>query len=138
MKKIIFNFFLFIFVLVFLLILILSTTGIETDKFNKIITKKATESKNVNLNLNKIKFKIDPQEMSLFLENHRPKIIFKEVEIPVQNIKVYVDFLSLIKSKIKINKISVVLEELNIAQLNKLSVMIKPSNFRSILNNTIT
>ena len=96
MKKIIFNFFLFIFVLVFLLILILSTTGIETDKFNKIITKKATESKNVNLNLNKIKFKIDPQEMSLFLETQRPKIIFKEVEIPAKNIKVYVDFLSLI------------------------------------------
>ncbi len=73
----------------------------------------------------------------MFLETQRPKITYRDLIIPVKNIKVYIDFLSLIKSKTKINKISLVLEELDIVQLNKLSAMIKPSNFKSILNNKI-
>ena len=37
----------------------------------------------------------------------------------------------------KIKKTSLVLKELDITQLNKLSTIIKPSNFKSILNNKI-
>ena len=137
MKKIILNFFLLIFLIFFSIIIILSTSGIETDKFNNIIIKKAAETRNVDLNLNKIKFKIDLKELSLFLETQRPKITYRDLIIPVKNIKVYIDFLSLIESKTKINKVSLVLEELDIVQLNKLSAIIKPSNFKSILNNKI-
>ena len=137
MKKIILNFFLLIFIIFFSIIIILSTSGIETDKFNNIIIKKAAETRNVDLNLNKIKFKIDLKELSLFLETQRPKITYRDLIIPVKNIKVYIDFLSLIESKTKINKVSLVLEELDIVQLNKLSAIIKPSNFKSILNNKI-
>ena len=57
--------------------------------------------------------------------------------LPAQNIKVYVDFLSLFESNLKIEKISLKLEELDIVQLNKLSTIIKPSNFKSLLNNKI-
>ena len=57
--------------------------------------------------------------------------------MPAQNIKVYLDFLSLIKSDLKIKKASLVLYELDISQLNKLSIVIKPSNFKSLLNNKI-
>ena len=55
----------------------------------------------------------------------------------MQNLKVYVDVLSLIKSNPKINKINLTLEELDIIQLNKFSSIIKPSNFKSFLNNKI-
>ena len=128
---------LLIFISVFFII-ILSLIGFETNKFNKLISDKVYESKNIILELEKIKFKLDPQELSLFLETKSPKITFRSKNIPVKNIKIYVDFLSLFQSLPKINKTNITLEELDINQLNKLSTIIKPSNFKSILNNRIT
>ncbi len=126
-----------IFISIFFII-VLSLIGFETNKFNKLISDKVYESKNIILELEKIKFKLDPQELSLFLETKSPKITFRSKNIPVKNIKIYVDFLSLFKSSPKINKTNITLEELDVNQLNKLSTIIKPSNFKSILNNRIT
>ncbi len=119
-------------------IIILSTTGIKTNKFNKLISSKVFQSKNFNLQLDLVKFKIDLKKLSLFLETQDPTIIYRNINIPVVNIKVYIDFLSLIKSEAKINKISLKLKELDIIQVNELSsTIIKPSNFKSLLNNKI-
>ena len=137
MKKIIFNFILLIVFLFTILTAILSTIGIETNKFNKLISDKAAETKSVNLKLETINFKIDLKELSLFLETKNPEILYRGVSVPVQNIKVYFDFLSLIKSNLQIKKASLILHELDVTQLNKLSIMIKPSNLKSILNNKI-
>ena len=73
MKKIILNFFLLIFIIFFSIIIILSTSGIETDKFNNIIIKKAAETRNVDLNLNKIKFKIDLKRIKFVFRNTKTK-----------------------------------------------------------------
>lgn len=137
MKKIISYFILLIIIILISLITTLATIGIETDKFNDLISDKVTETKNINLKLNKIKFKIDLKKFSLFLETQDPKIIYRDLSVPAQNVKVYVDFFSLIETDIKIKKISLTLKELDIAQLNKLSVIFKPSNFKSLLNNKI-
>ncbi len=137
MKKLFFYSILLSIVLFFALILTLSTIGIETNKFNKIISDKANKTNNINLDLKTIKFKIDLKELSLFLDTQNPKINYKGFIIPVENIKVYVDFLSVLKSDPKIEKINFVLKELHVTQLNKLSSVIKPSNFTSILNNKI-
>ena len=137
MKKIAINLFLFLSILVLMFILILSTVGIETNKFNKLISGKLSQTKNIDLELNTIKFKINPKELSLFLETQNPKITYKQILIPVKNVKVFLDFLPLLKSDLKITKTILVLEELDITQLNKLSLIIKPSNFKSILNNKI-
>ena len=127
---------LFIFIFIFFLI-VLSSIGFETNKFNKLISDKIYESRNIIIKLETINFKLDPQELSLFLETKNPKITFKSINIPVKNIKIYLDFLSLFQSSPKINKTNITLEELDINQLNKLSSIIKPSNFKSILNNRI-
>ena len=137
MKKIFTNLFLIIFFLIISLIVILITIGIETNKFNKFISNKASFTKNASLELETVKFKLNPKELSLFLETENPKLTYKKVLVPLRNIKVYIDFISLLKTDPKIKKISLVLEELDITQLNKLSVMIKPSNFKSLLNNKI-
>ena len=137
MKKPIINLILFIVIIFAAIIIMLSTVGIETNKFNSLISNKASQTKNINLELNTIKFKINPKELSLFLETQNPKIIFKDILVPVNNIKVYIDFFSLLKSEPKIEKTILLLEELDITQVNKLSVMIKPSNFKSLLNNKI-
>ena len=49
----------------------------------------------------------------------------------------FVDFFSLLDIDPKITKTSLAFQELDIAQLNKLSQIIKPSNFKSLLNNRI-
>jgi len=138
MKKIIFNLVLIFFFILFSLIIALTTIGIETDRFNNIITKKINQNNNnVNLKFTTIKFKLDIKEISLFLETSKPQINYRNIFIPTKKIKVYIDFVSLIKSKPQIKKINLSLNELDIKQLQKLSITFKPSNFTSFLNNKV-
>ena len=120
-----------------ILILILSTIGIETNKFNNLIIAKMSQEKNINLKLETIKFKINPKELSLFLETKNPEIIYRDLLVPVSNIKIYLDSLSLLKSDPIIKKASLKSKELDIIQISKLSSIIKPSTFKSLLNNKI-
>ena len=117
------------------LIAILTTTGIETDRFNNLISKKINQTKNIQLQLKEINFKLDLSELSLFLETKDPKINYNTMLIPTENIKVYVDFVSLLKIDLKIKKIHLLLDELDMNQIKNLSKLIKPSNFKSFLNN---
>ena len=137
MKKLILFFSLIILISLITLIFILSTIGVETSKFNTFISDKISQKKNVSLNLDSIKFKLDLKELSLFLESNKPIINYRNLQIPVQNIKVYIDFLSLIKSDPVIKKSSLILEELEISQIKVLSKIIKPSNFNNLLNNKV-
>ena len=137
MKKVVFNFILGLFLVLIFFIVILTTFGFETDKFNNLISEKASKSNNIELKLDTVKFKLDYKELSLFLGTENPKIIYRNILLPAQNIKVYVDFLSLLKSDFKVKKINLNLKELDIVQLNKLSAIIKPSNFKSLINNKI-
>ena len=118
---------------------VLSTIGIETKKFNNFINnKKIKETQtDINIDIKSVKFKFDVTDLNIFLETLNPLINYKRVSIPVKNLKVYIDFFSLIKTSPKINKVSLVLSELDIDELKKLSVIIKPSNFRSLINNNI-
>ncbi len=138
MKKLFLNLILINIIFLAALILILSTKGIQTNKFNEIIAKKIKHTNNnIKLDLETIKFKIDISELSLFLETFNPKINYRDTALPAKNIKVYIDFLSLAKSSPNIKKINIALEELKINQLKELSSNLKPSNFKSILNNKI-
>ena len=137
MKKIVTSLILFVIISLLTLILILSTTGVETNKFNKLITKKTPQEQNINLKLETIKFKINPKELSLFLETQNPEITYRDMLVPVTSIKVYIDFLSLFKSDPTIKKIILVSKELDVVQISKLSSIIKPSTFKSLFNNKI-
>ena len=137
MKKIAINIFSIIIILIITVIIILSTVGIETNKFNKLIIDKASQTKNIKLKLETIKFKLNPREFSLFIETKKPKVIYREIFIPIQNVKIYIDFLTLLKSEPIIKKTTLVLEEIDISQINEMSAMIKPSNFKSLLKNKI-
>ena len=136
-KKIITNSILLSIFLIIIFFISLATVGIETSRFNKLISEKITKAKNIDIKFNTIKFKLDPKELSLFLETSEPRINYKNLEIPANYVKVYIDFLSLLKTNLKIEKISLNLNELNIRQLNQLSKIIKPSNFKSFLNNNV-
>ena len=138
MKKIIATLIFLVSLIIILLIFLLSTSGIETNKFNNLIVKKIYDSNNnINLKLNTIKFKIDLKEISLFLDTLNPEINYRDTIVPAEQIKVYVDFISLLKSNPKIKKINLTLKELDINQLKNLSIAIKPSNLKSLINNKI-
>ena len=118
MRKFLLTFVLIVFVILTLSISILSTIGIETKQFNEIVTKKINENNsNLNLQLDTIKFKIDIKEISLFLETKNPKINYRNTTIPSENIKVYIDFFSVIKSDTNIKKIIVDIKELDLQRL---------------------
>ena len=138
MKKFFFSFFLIIFLIFSLFLVTLSIIGIETNRFNSFISKKINKANNnINLELTTIKFKLDIEEISLFIETNTPIINYRNVPISTKNIKLYIDFISLIKSDPKIKKINLTLNQLDIKQLKKLSISLKPSNFTSFLNNKV-
>ena len=134
-KKIIVYLFLASLLSLILFVVILSSTGVKTDKFNNLITNKITKSKNIKLQLQALNFKLDLRELSLFIETQNPKINYINQEIPAKNIKIYLDFIPLLKTDLKIKKINIIFNELNFSQLNELSRFIKPSNVKSFLNN---
>ena len=124
--------------IIILFLSILSTTGIETKKFNNLISKKIkTSNKDINLILNTIKFKLDIREMSLFLEAKNPSINFKEINLPTKNVKAYVNFLSLIKSENKFEKISLNFDQISFKKIKTIAPMLKPSSFSNFLNNKL-
>ena len=87
-----------IFFVLLTLILVLSFLGIETRKFNILIENKIKETNFVNLELDKIKFKLDLREISLFLETKNTNLKYRNTNIPAKNIKAYIDFISLFKA----------------------------------------
>ena len=138
MKKFISSLILIIFFILVLVTIVLSTIGIETNKFNNLFSKKISKkNNNIDLKLNTIKFKFDIKKASLFLETNSPLIIYRNIPIPAKEFKIYLDFISLIKINPKIKKINLILHELNIEELKKISVSLKPSNLISFLNNNI-
>ena len=138
MKKFLNLFILFFLIILISLIIILSTTGIKKKKFNNLISEKINRSNyNIKLNINTINFKLDIKEISLFLGTNNPNIEYRNVKVPAKSIKVYIDFLSIFKSTPQIEKINLVLGEFDVEQLKKLSVTLKPSNFRSFIKNKI-
>ena len=120
MKKIL-NIFLFSFILLLIFIFtVLSTIGYETENFNNFITNKIySTNKNVSLNLKKVKFKLDVKNISLFLETKDPNINYYGLRIPIKDIKVYLNIISLIKSKTKINKVHINSDEIDIEKLKR-------------------
>ena len=118
--------------------IILSTTGYETSKFNKLISEKINQNnEDILINLKKIKIKIDIKNVNLFLETSNPNLNYRNIDIPINNTKVYLDFFSLLKLKPKINKIYFRSESINIDQLRKIILKVKPSNFSSLVLNNI-
>ena len=116
----------------------LSTIGYETNKFDKFISSKIEKkNKYISLELNKIKFKLDIRKFDLFLETKNPKLTYKNQVIPLQDLKVYLDFLSLIKSKPIVDRINLSATEIEAEQLKKIIIKLKPSNLNSLIVNKV-
>ncbi len=138
MKKVISTISIIFIIFVILIISILSTVGYETNKFNNFIENKISENnKSVNLKLEKIKFKFDIKKFNLFLGTKTPSLKYKNQNISINSIKVYLDFISLITSKPKINKVNILSKEINLDQLKNVLKKTKPSTLNSYIINQV-
>ena len=57
--------------------------------------------------------------------------------MPVDNIKVYLGLLSIFNSEAKINMVNIISKEIEISELKKIVIQMKPSNLNSFINNRI-
>ena len=125
MKKIIYYLILLLFFILISFMIIISTIGINTDKFNDLITKKINQTNsNINLKLSTIKFKLDVKEISLFIETINPQINYRNADVPAKKIKVYINFFSIIKSNPEIKKINLVFNQIDIVELKKYQLLL--------------
>ena len=139
MKKTIITFLTLISLSILTVIIFLSTKGYETDKFNQFILREGKKAEpKVDINLKKIKIQLDLKNLDLFLSTNNPKIIYQEIDVPISQLKIYLDFLSLIQSKLYIKRIILFTDELNISDFQKLAIRIKPSNFKSFILNSVS
>tara|TARA_B100000401_G_C52415022_1_gene535419 strand:+ start:303 stop:611 length:309 start_codon:yes stop_codon:yes gene_type:complete len=97
MKKFFFRSLILILSLSLLFVAILSTKGFETNKFNKIIAQKIKENNSkVSLTFERINFKFDIKNLSLYLETKNPNLIYQKISLPINHIKLYLDLISLL------------------------------------------
>ena len=100
------------------LIIYLSTFGLETEKFNTQIKKKIYQAnKNVKVELEKIKFTLNPLVFKINAKTIAPKIFYKDKKIQLEYIKAQISLISLIKnqiisSKLKLSTRSIFLKDL--------------------------
>ena len=100
------------------LIIYLSTFGLETEKFNTQIKKKIYQTnKNVKVELEKIKFTLNPLVFKINAKTIAPKIFYKDKKIQLEYIKAQISLISLIKnqiisSKLKFSTRSIFLKDL--------------------------
>jgi len=100
------------------LIIYLSTFGLETEKFNTQIKKKIYQTnKNVKVELEKIKFTLNPLVFKINAKTIAPKIFYKDKKIQLEYIKAQISLISLIKnqiisSKLKLSTRSIFLKDL--------------------------
>ena len=62
-------------------------------------------NQNLNLYLKEIKFKLDVNELSLFLQTADSIINYRDVTIPTDEIKVYIDFFLYSPQNLKLKKL---------------------------------
>ena len=92
MKKT-FSIFILLFLILVTVIFFLSTKGYETDKFNIVISNKIENfNKDLKVNLDKIRIKINVQNLSLFLSTKKPAVEYQNIQVPINEFKIFVDF----------------------------------------------
>ena len=100
MRIFLLKFFIAIIVLIFLSIIYLSTIGIETESFNEQIKNKVNESnKNLQLNLKKIKIKLDPLRLKFNAKTVGATVYYYKKPLELEYIGTEVSLASIIKNK---------------------------------------
>ena len=114
------KFFITITILIFLSIIYLSTVGIETESFNEQIKYKVDESnKNLQLNLKKIKIKLDPLKLKLSAKTVGATVYYYNKPLELEYISTQVSLASIIKNRFVSSNFEIVSKSLPLGDLIK-------------------
>ena len=131
MKKLILYLISLFITLVILTSVYLSIIGHETDKLNSLLENEIKSNiSNTEINLNKIKIKIDIKNLSFFATTLKPEIRYYNNKVKIKKIDAYIDLKSLFVGKPKINKINISSSEVEVNEIKRIIKFQKPSNFK--------
>jgi len=106
MKNQIIKFFFIFLAPILLIIIYLSTIGIETDRFNNKIKKKISQvNNNLEIDLKKIKLKLDPLNFKIYTKTDGATLFLSKRSLPLEYVKSEFSIISLLKNKLSISNI---------------------------------
>ena len=108
MSKIILKSFLILILIIVTFLAYLSIIGIETSKFNKQISSQIKSiDKDLDLNLNQIKIKLNPIKLTITANTIGPNLIYKNNNIDIENIKTNISLKSLLGDKFILSNLQI-------------------------------
>ena len=127
MTKLLFRFFLLILLTAIIIIIFLSYFGLETDKFNHIIKKKANEAhQQVKLDFQETKIHLNLRELNLAVKLKDPKILIKRDEIVLSKLNLYLPLKSFISSDFLLERAQIAFVQNDIKDLTKITSLFLP------------
>ena len=127
MVKFIFRFLIFFLIIIILFIIYLSYFGIETNKFNSLIKKKAnTVNNNIKFEFNKTKIHLDFKDLKLLVKLKNPRILLKDNEINLIKLNLYLSLKSFYNSDFLLERANIAFEENDIKDLTKITNLFLP------------
>ena len=118
--------------------LYLSIYGLNTNKFNDLISKKISEkNKNFTINFDKIKIFLNIGSFNLEIKTDKPSIIFQNKEIKIKSISTSLPIKSIIKKQNNINNIKIITDENKIKNIIEIARSLKNTPELFLLNKAI-
>ncbi len=116
----------------------MSVFGYETEKLNSLLENKVKSNfSNTNVDLKKIKIKINVKNLSFFATTYEPSIQYYNNKFNLNKIDAYINLKSLLIGKPKIENVRILSNETDIVEFKKLIRYFKPSNFKKFVLNDI-
>ena len=124
-----------ILLLLILVIFYLSFVGIKTNKFNDKINNKILEiNKGVNLDIDNIKFLLNPYNFTVDMMTMNPKIYIEENQLELKSIKINISLKALLEDQFSINDLKVETREIKINDVILLAKSFRNSTELFLLN----
>ena len=118
--------------------LYLSIYGLNTNKFNDLISKKISErNKNFTITFDKIKIFLDIGSFNLEIKTDKPSIIFQDKEIKIKSISTSLPIKSIIKKQNNINNIKIITDENKIKNIIEIARSLKNTPELFLLNKAV-
>ncbi len=118
--------------------LYLSIYGLNTNKFNDLISKKISEkNKNFTITFDKIKIFLNIGSFNLEIKTDKPSIIFQDKEIKIKSISTSLPIKSIIKKQNNINNIKIITHENKINNIIEIARSLKNTPELFLLNKAV-
>jgi len=132
------KYFLYFLILMSIGIFYLSYYGIETNKFNKIIKDKITESSNkIDIELNKVKIILNLKNFTTSIKTENPNIIVENNKIKLEKIETDFSINSFFEKKFAIKNVKITTKENSLKNISNIARIFKSTPQLFILNKMV-